>query len=406
MALFQYGFTLRGVARVRIGRYGLSTNWFGAGEAMIDRPSRCARFVLGLLIGSQIIVQGTAFAQPTPLRRDAPGRQSPQGPATQAVQQDDSYIIGSGDGLDLKLYDAPELSGPVEVLSDGTASLPLIGSVRLRGLTLSQASFWLTTLFRQQMKRPDLLLRVLRPRPIRVAVVGEVQRPGVYSLTTSEVSQVGTLGAPVTTISGLPTVVDVIQKAGGITLNADLRVVLLQRRLPGETPSFKRTRLDLLALVQSGDQLQNPLLFDGDTLRIEKADQPVRESIELAAVNLSPQEIEVNVVGEVKKPGRLKMGANTPLVQAVLAAGGVDAWRASQRNVELIRINRNGTASRDVFALDLSQGASNAKNPPLRNGDTVIVNRSGFAVAADAIGAVTQPLTGLVNVATLFRLLN
>jgi len=258
-------------------------------------------------------------------------------------------------------------------------------------------------MFRQQMKRPDLLLRVVRPRPLRVAVVGEVQRPGVYSLTTSEASQ--TEGAPAT-ISGLPTVVDVVQKAGGITLNADLREVILQRRLPGEAPSFKRTRLDLLALVQSGDQLQNPLLFDGDTIRIGKAEEPVQEAIELAAVNLSPQEISVNVVGEVKNPGRLQVSANTPLVQAVLAAGGVQSWRANQGKVELVRINRNGTATREVFALDLSQGASNARNPPLRNGDTVLVNRSGFAVASDAIGAVSQPLSGLVNVLTLFRLLD
>jgi polysaccharide export outer membrane protein len=361
-----------------------------------------------MLLGLQAIAPLASLAVPRQQQQSVPKVPDPQGLQKQAVQQEDSYILGAGDGLDLKLYDAEELSGPLEVLSDGTASLPLIGSVRLTGLTLSQANFWLTTLFRAQMQRPDLLLRVVRPRPIRVAVVGEVQRPGVYSLTTSEVSQVVAEGsrAAGTTISGLPTVVDVIQKAGGITLNADLRVVVLQRRLPGETPSFKRTRLDLLALVQAGDQLQNPFLFDGDTLRIEKADQPVQEAIELAAVNLSPQEITVNVVGEVKKPGRIQVGANTPLVQAVLAAGGVESWRASKSKVELIRINRNGTATRSVFALDLSQGASNAKNPPLRNGDTVLVNRSGFAVASDAIGAVTQPLTGLVNVATLFRLLN
>jgi len=360
-------------------------------------------FFFLLLLAFQNIASEAAEAM-SPRQQAAPPAPNSTKSKPQSVTQDDSYILGAGDGLDLRLYDAPELSGTVEVLSDGTASLPLIGSVRLTGLTLSQANYWLTTLFRAQMQRPDLLLRVVRPRPIRVAMVGEVQRPGVYSLTTSEVSQ--TEGAPSTIISGLPTVVDLIQKAGGITLNADLRSVILQRRLPGETPAFKRTRLDLLALVQLGDQLQNPLLFDGDTLRIEKAEQPVKEAIELAAVNLSPQEITVNVVGEVKKPGRLQVAANTPLVQAVLAAGGTDAWRASQRRVELIRINRNGTATRDMFALDLSQGASNAKNPPLRNGDTVLVNRSGFAVASDAIGAVTQPLTGLVNVATLFRLLN
>jgi polysaccharide export outer membrane protein len=365
------------------------------------KPLDLRNLTIVILAGLQVTAPYAALAI-APIREPVPKSPSADGLPTKAIQQDDAYILGAGDGLDLKLYDAPELSGLVEVLSDGTASMPLIGSVRLTGLTLSQASFWLTTLFRQQMQRPDLLLRVVRPRPIRVAVVGEVQRPGVYSLTTSEASQ--TVGAP-NTISGLPTVVDVIQKAGGITLNADLRVVFLQRRLPGETPTFKRTRLDLLALVQAGDQLQNPLLFDGDTLRIAKAEQPVQESIELAAVNLSPQEITVNVVGEVVRPGQIRVGANTPLIQAVLAAGGAQTWRANKSRVELIRINRNGTASRDAFALDLSQGASNAKNPPLRNGDTVIVNRSGFAVATDALTAVGQPIGPIVNALTLYRLI-
>jgi polysaccharide export outer membrane protein len=98
-------------------------------------------------------------------------------------------------------------------------------------------------------------------------------------------------------------VVDAIQKAGGITLNANLMEVTLQRRLPGNTPSYKRARLDLLALLQQGDQLQNPYLFDGDTIRVGRAEQPVAEAIELAAAHLSPKVINVNVVGEVERPG-------------------------------------------------------------------------------------------------------
>lgn len=370
-----------------------------------QRPSRLVAVLLLAAQGS-IPLAVAAADQRTPAI-PIPGTTTrsvlPIGPQVGAVPQDDAYILGVGDGLDLKLYDAPELSGPLDVLADGTVALPLIGNVRVTGLTLSQASFWLTKLFRQQMQRPDLLLRVVRPRPLRVALVGEVERPGVYSLTLSETIQ--TEGGPRTAISGQPTVVDAIQKAGGITLNADLRAVLLQRRLPGDPPSFKRTRLDLLALVQRGDQLQNPFLFDGDTIQIERAEQPVKESIELASVNLSPQQIRVYVVGEVKAPGRIELEANTPLVQAVMAAGGLQSWRGSRSNVELVRINRNGTATRQSFTLDLSQGASNAKNPPLRNGDTVLVNRSGFAVASDAIGAATQPLSGLANVLTLLQLL-
>jgi polysaccharide export outer membrane protein len=164
--------------------------------------------------------------------------------------------------------------------------------------------------------------------------------------------------------------------------------------------------LDLLALVSEGDQLQNPLLFDGDTIRILKAEQLPEEAIALAAANLSPKAIRVNVVGEVERPGTIEMMANTPLVQAVLAAGGAKNWRSSRGNVELVRINRNGSATRERFAVDLSQGASNSKNPPLRDGDTVLVNRSSLAKASDAIGAVSTPISGLVQIWSLFRLIN
>lgn len=326
---------------------------------------------------------------------------SPQPPAEVAI---DAYLIGPGDVLELKLFDAPELSGSLEVLNDGTVSLPLLGSVRLTNLTLSQAMPWLTLLYGRQLLRPQLQLKVLKPRPIRVALVGEVQRPGIYSLTTSESTQ--TVGGPSVSVSGLPTVVDAIQKAGGITLSADLRQVSLQRRLSGEQPRFKRAKLDLLALVREGDQQQNPLLFDGDTVRVGKAEEPMAEAIELAAVNLSPKQINVNVVGEVERPGTIPLMANTPLVQAVLSAGGAKSWRANKGRVELVRINRNGTAQRESFVLDLSQGASNAKNPPLREGDTVLVHRSGLAVASDAINAVGAPLSSPANILTLFRLVS
>ncbi|MCT0217060.1 polysaccharide export protein [Synechococcus sp. CS-1330] len=318
------------------------------------------------------------------------------------VSQEDAYVLGPGDGLQLRFFGATELSGPVEVLSDGNVSLPLLGPVRLTGLTLPQANQWLELIYKKQLLRPELQLSLVRPRPLRVALVGEVERPGLYTLTSSELSQTEAK----VSISGLPTLVDAIQKAGGITPMANLREVTLQRRLPGEPLRYKRTSVDLLALVQQGDQLQNPILFDGDTIRIEAASEPVAEVIELASTTLSPDTISVNVIGEVLSPGTLPLPANTPLVQAVLAAGGPQTWRASKGNVELVRINRNGTATRQRFQLNLSQGASNTKNPPLRDGDTVVVNRSGLARASDAIGAVSTPLTGLVNILALVDLIN
>ena len=320
----------------------------------------------------------------------------------QANDQEDAYILGPGDGLSLRFLAANELSGPFNLLSDGTASLPLLGNVRLNGLTLSQASLWLETLYKRQLLRPELQLSIETPRPLRIALIGQVSRPGLYTLTPSEASQTEVA----VSISGLPTLVDAIQKAGGITAEADLRSVMLQRRLPGETGAYKRTRLNLLALILEGDQQQNPLLFDGDTIKVEAAAEPVPEMIELSSTTLAPQEISVNVIGEVKGGGRIQVPANTPLVQAVLAAGGPIAWRANRGDVELVRINRNGTATREKFALNLGQGASNSKNPPLRDGDTVVVNRSGLAVASDALNAVITPLAPLINTLNFIELLN
>ena len=364
----------------------------------------CSLLATGLTASSVVVLPsaakaveaGAAVGLTEPVAESVPVALS--GP----VSQEDAYVLGPGDGLQLRFFGATELSGLVDVLSDGNVSLPLLGPVRLTGLTLPQANQWLELIYKKQLLRPELQLSLVRPRPLRVALVGEVERPGLYTLTSTEQSQTEAK----VSISGLPTLVDAIQKAGGITPMANLREVTLQRRLPGEPLRYKRTSVDLLALVQQGDQQQNPILFDGDTIRIDQASEPVAEVIELASTTLSPDTISVNVIGEVLRPGTLPLPANTPLVQAVLAAGGPQTWRASKGNVELVRINRNGTATRQRFQLNLSQGASNTKNPPLRDGDTVVVNRSGMAVASDAIGAVSTPLTGLVNILALVDLIN
>jgi polysaccharide export outer membrane protein len=325
--------------------------------------------------------------------------------AGQAMATTDAYILGPGDQIQLELIDPvmKDLGGTFDILNDGSAGLALLGSVVLKDLTLGQATQLLTRLYGRYLRRPDLSLRVLRARPIQVSVVGEVSSPGTYSLTPTEVSQ--TEGGRSTTISGLPTLVTAIQKAGGLTLNANLSDVVLRRSLPLDNNQQREQRLDLITLLKQGDKRQNPFLFDGDTIVIGKADELQADVVEFAASNLSPQEIQVNVVGEVVKPGRVQLRANTPVVQAILAAGGPVTYRSRRSDVELVRINRNGTATREVFRLDYSQGVSGAFNPPLRDGDTVIVNRSTYARVTDAIEAIATPLTPLVNVLALIDII-
>ena len=88
-----------------------------------------------------------------------------------------------------------------------------------------------------------------------------------------------------------------------------------------------------------------------------------------------------------------------------MAAGGPNP-RANTRNVELLRINRNGSATLKRFKLDLSAEASNEKNPSLMDGDSVMVNRSQLARVGDAITTVGQPVGDLVQIWSLFRLIN
>lgn len=359
---------------------------------------RLAASVLASLVISPSLVLAQAVAPSTP----APVQQPSSAELSADLLQDDVYILGAGDSLSLRFLIETTLSSQVDILNDGTASLPLLGSVRLSGLTLSQATLWLQSLYANQLLRPEFQLSIARARPLRIAIVGEVERQGVYTMTTAEASKTEAS----VTISGLPTLVDAIQKAGGITDQADLTQVVLQRRLPGDRALFKRTRLNLLKLVFEGDLQQNPLLFDGDTIRVLKAVEPVKTSSELASTTLAPTSITVNVVGEVKGPGRIDVPANTPLLQAILAAGGPVRWRANTADVELVRINRNGSVTRERFKIDYSQGVSNAKNPPLRDRDTVIVNRSALAQTSDALGAFANPIGSVVNLWALYDIID
>jgi polysaccharide export outer membrane protein len=361
-----------------------------------------------VLLLSQLVAPlqaAQAAAAPPPANNSAAANGGASGGVNDLIDLD-AYILGSGDRLEISFLSNTyaKLGGTFELLNDGSTSLPMIGSVVLDGLTVNQANRWLTSLYRRYLRQPELNLRVAQPRPLQVSVVGQVETPGLYLLSPG--GEGSAVEGKEKSIPGLPTVVTAIQKAGGITLNANLSDVRLQRRLPGDRSQLRETQLNLAALLQKGDKRQNPFLFDGDTIVITRAPAPPPDEVlELAAANLSPETITVNVVGEVKNPGRQAVRAGTPLIQAILSAGGPTAMRANRNNVELVRINRDGTATLRRYAIDYKQGVSGPRNPPLREGDSVIVNRSVLAAGSDALNAVSQPITGLVNVLALWRIL-
>jgi polysaccharide export outer membrane protein len=292
----------------------------------------------------------------------------------------DLYTLGPGDGLNLVFLD-PELKdvgGTFAVLMDGTAILPFIGSVQLAGLTIGQASRWLTSLYEKQIVRPQLLLQLTSPRPTKVTVIGEVTKPGFFEL------------------GGMPRIITAVQAAGGITANADIRKVML-RRVVGQDGAQKQTFLDLSQTFFLGNQFQNPILFDGDTVIIGRATEPLPdEIIRIGRTNLAPTTINVSILGEVKSPGTIGLPANTPMMEAIFRAGGLAKWRANKNHIELIRFNDNGTTTRQVFSYKQDLNVSNGFNPPLRDRDTIIVNRSFYGEAIDALSDLAVPI-GIVN---------
>lgn len=313
-----------------------------------------------------------------------------------------SYIIGPGDIMSLDIFDAPELSQRrLEVLNDGSVTIPLVGSVRVEGMTINKVTENIKKILGKLLLRPEITLTLNTPRPIRIALMGEIEQPGLYTLGKRE--NLGTQGAPRVSVNGLPTVVDAIQKGGGITARAKLDEVILQRKTPGDNERYQQTKLDLIDLMFNGNQTQNPYLHDGDIIKILRDKNLSDRMMEIATINLSPQTIEVNIIGEVDKPGKLRVSSNTTLSQAILLAGGENKYRINKNDIQLVRINRNGTAFLKRYKLNFGENASYERNPTLRNGDTIRVNRNLYAKAHDVISEATGPISDILTVIGFYR---
>lgn len=305
--------------------------------------------------------------------------------------KEDFYILGTGDTLSFSVIGVPSLNTRIKIFNDGNAIIPLLGPVKLRGLTITGASELIEKLLSGELINPKVELFILENRPIKIAIIGEVSRPGIYKLNSKT--------------NDLPTVITGIEKAGGISNYADLNNLILKRKLPGEDPKYKQTTLNFKNLIFKGDLTQNPYLFDGDVVEIKKADFLGKDQIKISSSSLSPNVITVNFLGELSNPGRLELESNTTLVDGILAAGGPKNWRSNYGNVELLRINKNGTAFRKKYKINLLQDYSEKNNPILNNGDSVWVRRNTFAKSTDALSSISSPFRDLVNIWSLFRLL-
>ena len=88
-----------------------------------------------------------------------------------------------------------------------------------------------------------------------------------------------------------------------------------------------------------------------------------------------------------------------------MVAGGPKAWKSDKTNIQLIRLNRDGSVTMRKFVLNLTEGLSSKNNPPLTEGDIIKVGTSLFGKTNSAITNFTEPISGVVSVLTLFKLL-
>ncbi len=242
--------------------------------------------------------------------------------------------------------------------------------------------------------------------PRTVTIIGEVNRPGSYLVTPGSLNEQQGGAAPnsgTATPTGLPNVTRVIQLAGGITAQADIRNLKLRRLT--RSGSEQAIDINLWQLLQSGDANQDIIVQDGDTIVVPTATEiNPAEATQLATTTLSPARIQVGVVGEVKRPGLTDIQPNSSLNQAILAAGGFNDARASDDAVDLIRLNPNGSVTKRVVKVDFSAGINEQTNPILRNNDVIVVNRSGGAKVGDTTGLVAGPLGVIFSILRVFGL--
>lgn len=320
------------------------------------------------------------------------------------------YRLGPGDRLRMSVFKVEGYAADVEVLSDGSISLPRLNSVSVAGLTLDEAQRRITQLYSRYLRRPLVYLDLLAPRPVRVTVAGEVQKPGYYSISQdSRQSTLGTVSAAQTTVvsSGWPTLVDAIQRAGGITGMADLSRVSLSRK--SDAPSNQRVvyRFNFLSSLIGGGASQNPLIMDGDTIDVARSDRVIPSDvlIQMGKSNLSADAISVTVVGEVNAPGLKQVRSNSSLTDAVMAAGDLNQLRADANFIRLLRLQSNGNVTSLRLRLDPSAPLGSRNNPVLQNGDVIVVARNGWTSFNQRLTQAVEPLGPLLNAASLYNIL-
>ena len=334
-----------------------------------------------------------------------------QSPAS-TISINTDYYLGGGDNIKIDIYDLPQLSGEYQIPPGGAIQIPIIGTVSLQGLTLEQAAQLITRGYSRVVKRPIVTISLQGARPLNIWLSGEVSRPGSYVLPLAN-------GGGNRPSIQFPTLPQALEKAGGTRATADIRRVIVRRRL---TANKEITiTYNLWDYLQTGQTTQDITLRDGDQILVPPQGRiNLEETDQVNGANFSipaEQPRSVSVLGEVKRPGRyVALGGDTQngqrtnghptIIRALQLAGGI-TLTADIRQIQLQRYTRSGRQQvRTINLWQFLQEQDTSQDTILQEGDIIFVPAatapdpgevSVLATASFAPATVQVSVVGEVN---------
>jgi len=264
-----------------------------------------------------------------------------------SIAQDEAsagdYVIGPGDLLVISALDVSEMEkAKVRVSSEGFVRLPLIGTIRTKGLTARALENEIAIILGEKyVHNPQVSVFIEEYRSQRVAVLGEVNKPGVYE------------------ISERRTITDMLAQAGGLSANADQVVYIVRKTasvgasLPG---SGEIVKVDLEQLLAGQDPSLAMKVGSGDVISVPKSG-------------------DFFLGGAVRKPGSYPVRGKLTADQAIFLGGGL-ADDADMTDIQVVR--DVGGPKNEVFQINLEQlKRDGTPGLVLRKNDVVYVGTSG-----------------------------
>lgn len=329
------------------------------------------------------------------------------------VDYKNEYILGNGDILIIDFLGLDIFTGNYAIQPDGFLNLPEINKVYAKDKTISELTDILKKKYAEYVYSPDIEVSISTYRPLSVTLRGEVNKTGLFNMsylkktsTTNNKTSTSYYGLDKnkknSTGYSVPKLFDLIQLGEGITSHADLKNIQIVRDNPSILGGGKiKTTVNLISLLEDGNQEANVALRDGDDIFIPRSEKVLLDQlIEINKSNLTPDQIMVYINGHVRGKGQIRLQQGISLFEAIAAAGGALPMSG---NVEFIRFSNNGKSQKRILSFNKSSIKGTTNNPILINGDIIFVRKNLFGKANSIIKDYSSPAVSAYGLYRLFK---